>query len=83
MKSAFAIAGIALALALLGCTTVQKVTGPDGKPALKISCFEDEMDCYEEASGSCNGRFKVLQKKSDTDFIVKCTTPPSNDTLVR
>lgn len=58
--------GLLVALALGGCVApvrVTNVTGPDGQPAIVLSCHHEER-CYQKAGELCPGGYATLNEHS-------------------
>lgn len=51
-------------LLLASCSTVQKVTLPDGREGHALEC-PTKADCYQEARKVCNGNYEILESGSD------------------
>jgi hypothetical protein len=58
-----------MALALAGCTTVERVPGPDGETHLSINCKRSMTNCYQQAAKSCPDGYAIVDKADESRVV--------------
>lgn len=83
-------AGFVFGLLLIGCSTVETLTGPDGSTHHLIQCSEVRL-CYEKALEVCKGPYEIVNSTtqvngapqgwtvSEQQLLIKCKVDSSTD----
>ena len=72
-----------LLLALAGCTTVDRVPGPDGETHYSITCKRSITNCYEKAAELCRGGYTTADKTDESGYVQNVGTARRYTMLIK
>jgi predicted small lipoprotein YifL len=69
MRTALGATGLALLVALAGCSSSPPLFLPDGRPTTLVQCPEGSDSCAQQARANCSGQFEVVRQSSDNGTL--------------